>query len=430
MSPVESDFPFGSPTRSGRARLVRLFAFVAVLAAALAAAWWATRERQAPRAEAIHNHAAAPAADTAVPVRLSHEDAQRIGVTFAEATLGPVQRKVRTVAQVTFDESRVTTVSLRIDGWVDQLFVNFTGQQVRKGDALLSLYSPMLVSAQQEFLLSRRLRQEVSRGTPDAVTGADDLLQSARRRLAYWEVPAADIQRLEETGEVRKTITLRSPTEGVVVEKNVQLGQRIMAGDVLYRVADLSRVWLEGEVFEQDIAAVRLGQEVTAEFTALPGDTRRGRISYVYPTLNPETRTARVRVELANASRKLKPGMYATIWFSSAAERVLSVPRSALLSTGKRDLVFVRNADGTLQPRDVVLGFATDDRVQVLRGLAPGETIVASATFLIDAESNLASALAGMAGMPGMDVPAPTKDEPPNAPLTPDQDHSSMQEKE
>jgi Cu(I)/Ag(I) efflux system membrane fusion protein len=242
-------------------------------------------------------------------------------------------------------------------------------------------------------------------------------LRSARRRLAYWDIPEREIAEIERTGEVRRTLTLRAPVGGVVVEKLVLSGQRIMAGETLYRVADLSVVWVEGEVFEQDLAAVRTGLSVTAEFESFPGERWSGRITYIYPTLNPDTRTARVRVELPNPGRRLKPGMYATFLFTSPRrDDALSVPRSAVLSTGERSLVFVRREDGRLEPRTVRVGSAAGDRVEVLAGLTAGETIVASATFLIDAESNLGTALGGMGNMPGMDMTSPTPAPPPVRP--------------
>jgi Cu(I)/Ag(I) efflux system membrane fusion protein len=230
-------------------------------------------------------------------------------------------------------------------------------------------------------------------------------------------VPADEIRRVEETGEVRRTVTLRSPYGGVVVDKPVFAGQRIMAGDVAYKIADLSRVWLEGEVFERDLPAVRLGMSVTAEFTALPGLIREGRVTYVYPTVNPDTRTARIRVELPNPEAALKPGMYATIRFSARTDSVLSVPRSAVLATGERNFVFVRSRDQRFVPHVVTLGAATDDRVEILDGLSPSDTVVASGTFLVDAESNLGSLMGGMGHMPGMDVTAPASDARPEGPL-------------
>jgi RND family efflux transporter MFP subunit len=195
-----------------------------------------------------------------------------------------------------------------------------------------------------------------------------------------------------------------------VLEKNVLPGQKIMAGDALYKVADLSAVWVEGEVFEQDLSSVRVGQSVRAEFQALPGEARTGRISYIYPTLNPETRTVRLRVVLSNTDLRLKPGMYATILIAATeAGNVITVPRSAVLSTGERSIVFVRESRGQLTPREVALGASNDERVEILRGLAAGETVVTSATFLVDAESNLGTALGGMGNMPGMELTTPPK---------------------
>jgi Cu(I)/Ag(I) efflux system membrane fusion protein len=356
-----------------------------------------------------HNHAAAPVADTAMPVSLSDTDRRRIGVTYTRVEHSPLERTVRTVAQVTYDETRVKQVVARVDGYVEQLFVNATGQPVVRGQPLFAVYSPMLVTTQQEMLLAQRLTEQVAGGTADAVEGAASLLESARTRLLYWEVPPEVITRVLETGVMERTVTLRSPVSGVVVEKPVLAGQRLMAGEVAYKIVDLSRVWIEGEVFEPDLPSVRVGQRISAEFPALPGEQRTGRISYVYPTLNPETRTARVRVEMTNPDLRLKPGMYATFHFSALTEKVMNVPRSAVLVTGKRALVFVRDSHGTLTPREVIPGRATDDRIEILSGLREGETVVASATFLVDAESNLGSALGGMADMPGMELTTPPR---------------------
>jgi Cu(I)/Ag(I) efflux system membrane fusion protein len=377
------------------------------LAGAGGIAFWATRASAPAEGAAGHAHAAASGGGEAMPVTLGPREQARIGVTFAPVVRAPLGLSVRTVAQVTYDETRVKTVAPLIEGWVDQLFVNFTGQAVRPGQPLFTIYSPMVVTAQQELLLARRLVDDLSGGTPEAAQSARDLLESSRRRLEYWGVSQDEIRRVEETGEVRRTVTLRSPYGGVVVEKPVLAGQRIMPGDVAYKIADLSRVWVEGEVFERDLPAVRIGLRVTAEFTALPGVIREGRLTYVYPTINPETRTARIRVALPNPGSVLKPGMYATIRFSAPTDSVYSVPRSAVLATGERDFVFVRDGGGRFVPTPVILGAATDERVEILKGLSLGDTVVASGTFLVDAESNLGSLMGGMGNMPGMDVTAP-----------------------
>jgi len=386
-----------------------LFAVLPVAAAALA--YVATRERAPTTEGPAHDHAAAVPAP-AKTVMLTAAEEQRIGVTYAIAEMTPLGREIRTVGQVAFDETRVRTLSLKVDGWVEKLYVNFTGQFVAAGAPLLAIYSPMLVTAQEELLLAKRLETEVAGGAPDAKINAASLASSARRRLAYWNVPAEDIARIESTGQVERTLILHAPEGGFVVEKNVLQGQRVMSGEALYRFADLDSVWVEGEVFERDLSSVREGQSVVAEVDALQGRSLHGLITYVQPTLDPNTRTTRVRVALANPGLRLKPGMYATlIWRGGDLRAALSVPRSAVVSTGERNLVFVKRADGMLEPRIVELGVATDDRIEIRRGLVAGERVVASATFLVDAESNLGALLGGMGNMPGMDMTAPKKPE-------------------
>ncbi len=396
------------PTRS---RALRIVGFGAVVAAAVALAWWATRaDEGSPAAAGGHDHAAMAAAsgDSARPVSLDAEQSRRIGVTYAVATVGPLGREVRTVGQVTADETRLHAIAPKVEGWVEQLYVNATGQPVRAGAPLLTIYAPMLVQAQEELLLATRLRRDMNRATPDAQQGAGALVEAARQRLAFWDIDAGEIAEIERSGQVRRVLTLHAPTSGFVLEKNVVAGQRIMAGDLLFRVADLRDVWVEGEVFEQDLGGVRLGQVVHADFPALPDEHRMGRISYVYPTVSPDTRTARVRVVLPNADLRLKPGMYATLRIvGDERERVLTVPRDAVLSTGERSVVFVREASGQLVPREVATGASTHERIEILRGLSEGETVVASATFLVDAESNLGKALGGMGEMPGMEMSTP-----------------------
>jgi Cu(I)/Ag(I) efflux system membrane fusion protein len=377
------------------------------LVALAAAVYFAGGRKPAASAGGGHHHGATAVADSDMPVTLSPDARRRIGVTFTQASFAPLERQVRTVGQLTYDETRVQRVVPRVDGYIETLLVNFVGQKVRAGDPLFTIYSPMLVTGQQDLLLARHLESEVAGGTPDAAAGAAGLVQAARRRLANWDMPPEAIDEVLRSGDVQRTVTLRSPASGVVVEKPVLQGQRIMAGEIAFLIADLSRVWLEGEVFEQDLPAVHLGQLVTAEFTAVPGERREGRITYIYPTLNLETRTARVRVELANPGLRLMPGMYATFLFTATTPPVLSVPRSAVLITGTRSLVFVRDATGALIPHEIRTGRTSDDRIEVVTGISAGETVVTSATFLVDAESNLGSALGGMANMPGMEITTP-----------------------
>ena len=407
----EPDAATAQPSWRSR-RWVRIAAYAGVLAVTVGGVFYATRgDRRADAPAAGHAHGATtPSQSAAQPVTLTAEDARRIGVTYAPVTVAAFGKEVRTVAQVTFDETTVKSISPKIDGWVERLIVNATGQYVGPGQPLLTIYSPMLVTAQEELLLAKRLQGDVAAAGDATRSSASSLLASARRRLAYWDVPASEIAEIERSGEVRKTLTLRAPSGGYVLEKNVLAGQKIMAGEPLYKVADLSTVWLEGEVYEQDLASVRVGQTVHSTLEAFPGTRWTGRIAYIYPTLNPDTRTVRIRVMVPNRDLKLKPGMYATIRIAGAERPgVLTVPRAAVLSTGERSLVFVREASGQLTPREVSLGASSDDRIEILRGVTAGETVVASATFLVDAESNLGKALGGMGDMPGMDMTTPPK---------------------
>ena len=346
------------------------------------------------------------------PVHLSAEQAQAIGVRFTVVTRGPLSRTVRTVGQVVPAEPNLADITPKIDGFVDRLFVDATGVPVRRGQQLLAIYSPMLVSAQQELLTALHLAQSVDSTAPEAWRSAQDLVAAARRRLAYWDISAEQITQLERTGEVTKTMTLVAPFDGVVMEKMVVAGQGIMPGMKLYRLANLSIVWIEGEVFEQDLALIHVGAPVRVGLVAYPGQTFAGRVSFVWPVVEEQSRAGRVRVVLANPRGLIKPGMYATLLFDAALGReLLSLPADAVVQTGDRNLVFVVGADGALEPREVALGGRAEGRIQILHGVAEGERVVASANFLVDAESRLGSG-AGMAGMPGMNMEQPGKKEP------------------
>ena len=381
-----------------------------ILAAVVAA--FVTRRSETPKQEAGHQHGVPSSMDAPVSraVMLDDAAARRIGVTFAAVTEEVIVPDVRVAGQIVFDETRVTVISSKVDGWLEGLSANTTGQLIRKGTSVATLYSPMVVTAQEELLLAKRLVTDMGSADSATKSQSEAMLAAARNRLAAWDVAATDIDRVLTNARAERTIELRAPASGFVVEKNVVQGQRVMAGDVLYRIVDLSRVWLEGEVYEQDLAVVRTGQRVSAELAAIPSASFTGSVDYVAPTLSTETRTARVRVVLSNPEYQLKPGMVATLRLGGRAQaRALTVPRAAVLSTGERNVVFVKRADGMLEPRIVVLGATTRERVAVLSGLARGDSVVASATFLVDAESSLGTAFGGMGDMPGMDIAAPRK---------------------
>jgi Cu(I)/Ag(I) efflux system membrane fusion protein len=376
-----------------------------VIVVAAAGAVFATTDEESAVQDSMegHDHAAMMAGmEQARPVALDDADARRIGVTFTTVETRPLERSVEAVGTATYDETGLRAVTPKVAGWVERLRVDFTGAPVRRGEPLLDLYSPELVTAQEELALAARLRRDAS--GERARTNAEALVRSARRRLAYWDIPEAEVRRIEDTGEIRRSLTLEAPASGIVVEKPVVEGSRVAAGDVLYRIADLSTIWIEADVFERDLALVEEGRQAAVRFEALPGETFSARVAYVHPTVSLEARTGRVRLELPNPRGELRPGMYARVAFDLPPTEALPlIPRSALLETGERSLVFVLGDDGTLEPRAVVAGRAAGREVQILQGLTPGERVVSSAAFLIDAESNLGSLGGSPDGTQGMD---------------------------
>lgn len=367
-----------------------------VLALGAVGAYSLTGPEQESAAVQGHDHAAmAGGGGEAKPVVLDAESARRIGVSYATVESGPMMRVVRTVGSVTYDETRLVNVNPKIEGWVEKLYVDFTGAPVQRGQALMSVYSPMLVAAQEELILAARLAREGVAGA--AGENAQALLEAARRRLSYWDISDAEIARIERTGATQKTLTLRAPASGLVVEKSVFAGGRIMPGMDLYRIADLSTVWIEGEVFEKDLALVTVGRTAKVTLEAYPGEVLTGKVAYVYPTISPDARTGRVRIELRNPGLRLKPGMYANIEFDATVHtNGLHVPRGAVLTTGTRSLVFMWHADGSLVPHEVTVGQSAGDHVEILAGLQQGQVVVAAASFLVDAESNLGAAMKDM----------------------------------
>jgi Cu(I)/Ag(I) efflux system membrane fusion protein len=343
-------------------------------------------------------------------VQLTPAQERALGVTYTTVRREPLARTVRTVGTIVVAETEVADVTPKIEGFVERLYVNATGAPVRAGQPLLALYAPMLVAVQEELLTARRLVAELAGEGGDAAQRAQAMLDATRRRLGYWDISAEQVARLEQTGEVTRTLTLSAPVTGVVLEKEVVEGQRVMPGMRLYRIANLGQVWVEGEVFEQDLAFVREGSQAHIEVAAYRGEHRMGRVTFVYPTVDPASRTNRVRVVVPNPDGRLKPGMFATLYFdANAGDGEIVVPTGAVVVTGERNLVFVRDSSGALQPRQVVLGARSDHRVQVLEGLVEGDVIVASANFLVDAESRLAGHGTEMPGMQhgAVDLDAP-----------------------
>lgn len=344
-------------------------------------------------------------------VRLTAGQMATFGITFGTAEVRPLTRTIRTVGLVDFDETRMAYVSPKFGGWVEQLHVDFTGQVVRAGQPLAEVYSPELVTAQEELLLAHRMEGEVGASPIEDVTdAARELVASARRRLAYWDISEEQIDRLLETGEVRKTLTLHAPVSGIVMEKDVFEGQSFAAGRNLYMIADLSEVWVNAEIFEADAGLVREGMAADITVDALPARSWSGGVEYVYPTLEDRTRSMRARVALSNPGGRLKPGMYATVRLTAAMGETLTVPRTAVLYSGERAVVFVDMGEGELMPHEVAVGTRGAEFVEVVSGVDAGHRVVTSAQFLLDSESNLAEVMRAMmaqmnmSDMEGMDM--------------------------
>lgn len=325
----------------------------------------------------------------------------RLGIVTARAVHRELVRDVRLVGRIAPAETAARTITTKVDGFVDRLYVDFTGRSVRTGEPLFDLYSPALVAAQQELLLALHLRASLVPGAaPDAVQNADSLVVAARRRLEYWDISADQIAELERAGAPRRTMTLRSPVNGVVLQKNVVQGQAITAGMPLLQIADLSTVWVEADVFENDLPSMHVGLLAEVELDAYPGEPIRGRVTYLYPTVDPVARTGRVRIEMSNPGGRVRPGLFGKVRIvAPLGVRGVVIPRQAALVTGDRQVVFVLNAAGGYVPRNVTLGVETDSLVEVRSGLRAGEVVAGTAAFLLDAESNLGAAMAGMAGM-------------------------------
>ncbi|MCZ6634627.1 MAG: efflux RND transporter periplasmic adaptor subunit [bacterium] len=330
---------------------------------------------------------------------------QNIGVKTAIVEHRPLSRTVRTVGRVDYDETRITDVNTKVMGWVEKLFVNYTGQEVKKGQPLLEIYSPELVAAQEEYLTALEYVQRLEKSaSKEIITGARDLLNSSKQRLFYWDITGQQIAELERTRKVKRTMTLHSPQEGIVIHKAVYNGSHIKAGQHLYRIADLDRVWIYADIYEYEIPWIKVGQEAEVELSYAPGKVRRGKVTFIYPFLDSKTRTAKVRMAFPNPELALKPEMYANVKIKPVVSRhAVVVPTQSVIHSGERNVVILDMGNGRFLPRELVLGVEAEGVYEVIEGLKGGEKIVISAQFLIDSESNLKAALAGMVEKPSGD---------------------------
>ena len=347
-------------------------------------------------------------------VHLTASQLREFGITYGMVEQRTLMSDVRTVGTVMPDESRTASVTPKISGFVERLYVNTTGQPVRRGQPLADVYSPELLAAEEELLLARGLDRSVGESSvPGVPSTGGSLVAAARRRLRLWDVSDAQIDEVLRSGKVRRTVTLYSPVSGVITDKKVTMGEAVQAGATLYAVADLSAVWVEVQVREGDAAQVHVGSTANLEFSALPGRPFKGRIAFVYPSVDEQSRSIRARLEVANSEGSLKPGMYATVNLASPSRMALTAPRTAIIQTGERAIAFVDRGNGALKPVDVEIGATVGEYIEILSGLSAGQRVVTSAQFLLDSESNLAEVMKGMAGMGGpsgskSSAPAPT----------------------
>ncbi|MEM1178509.1 MAG: efflux RND transporter periplasmic adaptor subunit [Acidobacteriota bacterium] len=304
-------------------------------------------------------------------------------------------RPIRTVGYLEFDQQRMVTVTTKYSGWIERVSVNYVGERVNRGEALFEIYSPELVQTEQELLSALDFAREMEGAPEDARRRAWSMVESARTRLGYWDITPEQIARLEETGEVFRTLEVAAPAGGVVMRRMRGLeGMAVQPGMELFHIADLSSLWLSVELFEDQIAAVREGTEATIDLSYFPGETFRGRVRFLEPELSEETRTLRAKIEVPNRSGRLRKGMYATVELQPVEVRdALAVPLEAVLRTGQRNAVVLAHGGGRFEPRDITLGQETGGFVQVLAGLDDGDRVVTSAQFLIDSESTLREAV-------------------------------------
>ena len=344
-------------------------------------------------------------------IRISTEKIQKLGVKVATVELRTLEKTVRAVGRVEPDERRLYTIAPKFEGYVERLHVNTTGQAVAKGQPLFEVYSPELVSAQREYALAAQGVQALQAAGGTAQSGMQQLAEASLQRLKNWDISEEQVKALAKSGEIKRTLSFRSPVSGIVTEKKAVQGMRFMPGEPLYQIADLSAVWVVADVFEQDIGLVKEGARVKLKINAYPDKRFEGRITYIYPTLKAETRTVSVRVELANPGGLLKPAMFAQMELGVGAKtQVLTVPDSAVIDSGTRAIVLVQLKAGRFEPREVKLGARSDNYIEVLAGVQAGEQVVIAANFLIDAESNLQAAIGGLSG--GQGAPAAAADQP------------------
>jgi len=338
---------------------------------------------------------AQPSVSGLATVGIDPQRQQLIGLRTAPAVEGPVGGSWRTVGRVAVDETRLHHVALKFSGFIEQVFVDYVGKPVRVGEPLFSIYSPDVVSAEEEYLLALRTRDALGAGSAQAGT---DLVAAARERLKLWDIPEQEIRRLERTKKAQRTVTLYSPMSGVVTKKDAVMGHRVVEGDMPYEITDLSQVWVLADAYESDLGRVKLGTPAILTLQAFPNREFSGRVIFIDPILDPKTRTAKVRLSFPNPTGELRPEMFGEVTLRTPARTGLSIPTDAIIDSGTRKVVFVSLGEGKFRPQEVKIGTSNGERSEVLEGLKAGEQVVTRANFLVDSESRLRASLGALEG--------------------------------
>ena len=376
-----------------------------------------------PKVEEPQGHAGMPGMETTPEgghpteaggqtVYISPARQQLIGVRTAVVEPRELGTTVRTVGTLAYDETRVAQIHTKISGWVERVYVDYIGKDIRRDEPLLTVYSPELVSTQTEYLLALKNKAQLEASSISVTrAAADSLLVAARDRLKLWDIPEEHIKELEQSGQVRRTLMLHSPFNGIVLERNAFPGQYITPEMTTFKVADLSTIWAFGAVFEYELPLIKLGQEAEIEFPY--GQAKRqlkGKITFIAPEIDPQTRRVRIRAEFPNPGQTLKPETYVTMVLRSEGGRRLAIPKEAVIDNGEKRYAIVAHPNGYFAPKEIQVGPPSDDFYPLLSGLNEGDTVVSSAQFLIDSETNLQAAMQSMIGMPGMDMKGGAKE--------------------
>lgn len=323
-------------------------------------------------------------------VEISPEKQQLIGVKTDVVKVIPLKKTIRTVGRIEYDERKIFTVNTKIEGWIEQLHIDYTGRYVKKGEPLAEIYSPELIATQQELITAIEWAKDAKAKAGNMLLrDAETLIDAGRQRLRLWDISDEQIRRIEETGKPIRTLTIYSPVSGYVVEKMVIQGMKVMPGEKLFNVADLSTIWIMADIYEYDMPFITVRQMAKIALSYFPGREFMSRIDYIYPALSGETRTAKVRFELPNPGGQLKPQMFTNVEIKIDMGRRLAIPEDAIIDTGTRQVVYVDKGDGYFEPREVMLGVRAEGLREVIMGLKAGERVASSATFLIDSEAQM-----------------------------------------